>query len=253
MTMILNEQEPVLPTLSETEQPTNVTPRLKFAPLVALQNRLLLLIPEPESEGTAVKVATAAGAPREVLTTTGEVGQPGLGAVISIMSTVKMHVRERLALSTAVHERWLRPNGNVLPEVELHTVLLIPDPSVAVTENVAAAPRADVAFRVKLGQVNEGAVESETDTQNEQLAELPMVSWAEQTTVWFPRENLEPEAGVQEEDLIPEGSVTVGLNALVTYGTPAEGVSLIGRGQVSCGGVVSVLVTVNEQLAERAA
>ena len=51
----------------------------------------------------------------------------------------------------------------------------------------------------------------------------PALSVAVQVDVVTPRLNLAPEAGVQDEDLIPEPSVAVGLNAGLIQGLPEVG------------------------------
>ena len=73
----------------------------------------------------------------------------------------------------------------------------------------------------------------------------PALSVAVQVAVVTPRLNLVPEAGVQDDDLIPEPSVAVGLNAVVIQGLPKVGLTWMLVGHVMVGGVESVFETRN--------
>ena len=84
-----------------------------------------------------------------------------------------------------------------------------------------------------------------------QVEMLPEVSVAVQVTVVVPTGNGEPEGGLQENDCRPQLSVALAVKltvALVAMGH--EAVAAVAMfGQVTVGGVLSITVTANGQLA----
>lgn len=91
-------------------------------------------------------------------------------------------------------------------------------------------------------------------TGNVQVAVLPLASVAVQVTVVVPTGNVEPDGGVHTTAFGGSGqlSLAVGCGKVVTApeagGQVAAATEVTGDGQVIVGGVVSVTVTVNEQL-----
>jgi hypothetical protein len=89
-------------------------------------------------------------------------------------------------------------------------------------------------------------------TLNEQLAEFPAASFTPQMTVVVPLGKLAPETGAQVGDPTPgQLSLTVGGgNVTTAEHWPGVFATLVLAGHVIEGGCVSLIVTVNEQLAE---
>ncbi len=172
--------------------------------------------------------------------------------------TVKEHDFWFAALSVAMHVTVLTPNPKLLPLTGVHDVELMPLPSVACNgEYVAIANELESAgFRFKLdGHVTEGGVVSETTTPNvAQLFMFPALSVALQCTLVLPKLKLDPDAGTHAATATPELSMAVKFHdpmavALTPFvGTSDRGLVTLYNGHVSVGTLISIFVTVYEQL-----
>jgi hypothetical protein len=104
-----------------------------------------------------------------------------------------------LAWSLAVHETFVVPSGNVLPDAGLQLTLGFGSTlSVAVTVKLTAAPAELVASAVRFERpASTGAVLSETVIVNEAVARFPDESVAVHVTVVVPSGKVLPGAGEQ--------------------------------------------------------
>ena len=135
--------------------------------------------------------------------------------------------------------------------------MLVYEPPLTVDRNtlyvMGAVPEQAVQVNVTLpvpavavGQLGVAGAVAVTITLNEQLAVLPDASVAVQVTVVVPCAKAEPLAGVQLEVTPEQLSLTVGAN--VTTAVLLQVLVVILAGQAIVGAVVSLTVTVNEQL-----
>jgi hypothetical protein len=183
-------------------------------------------------------------------------GQLITGASCELTVTKNEHDLELRALSNAVHVTSVVPDSNELPLGGVQDVFLIPEPSVADEEMLYIVCRVvvlPVSFKFWFdGHVNDGGVLSVTNTlKTGQLLEFPALSVAEQATGLVPRPKVLPDANVHPEFASPELSTAANTHEAVTVGVlPLVGVRergdvVVYGGQVSVGGVASVLVIGN--------
>ena len=137
-----------------------------------------------------------------------------------------------------------------MPEAGRQVVDTLPSTmSLALAANVATAPAALVASRVRVpGTLTVGGVVSRTVTLKLALPVLPCASVAEQVTSVAPRAKVEPEAGRQVVDTLPS---TMSLAVAVKLAAAPEGPVAsfeMSLGTVTMGGVVSWTITLNEAL-----
>lgn len=164
-----------------------------------------LLLHETEGDGSTASLAdtaNVAAAPLGPVAST--VIAPGVFTVGAPRSTTLMvnvdGAEVLFDASFAVHDTVVVPRGNVWPELALQdTVGAGSMTSVAVTENVTAAPAGPTASAViAAGTFNLGGVRSTSLTATVNAAVAVFVpSLAEQVTVVVPTANLEPGAGEQ--------------------------------------------------------
>ena len=125
--------------------------------------------------------------------------------MVSRTRTANDEAAELPAASSAVHVTAVEPTANVVPDAGAHETETPPSTmSVAAAENDTTAPLEPVASAViPPGVLMIGAVVSRTVIVNDELAELPVASWAEHVTRVEPTPNAFPEVGEQDTDTGP--------------------------------------------------
>jgi hypothetical protein len=110
-----------------------------------------------------------------------------------------------------VHVTVVVPTANVEPEAGVHVGVSGPSTvSVAEAVKVSTLPAGELDESVmSAGTVTTGAVVSTTATWNDAEPVFPAASWAVQVTVVVPSGNVDPDAGVHENDVTPTLSVAV--------------------------------------------
>jgi hypothetical protein len=139
----------------------------------------------------------------------------------------------------------------VLPVAGVHSTARTPSTkSVAEAVKLTTAPAGPVASTtISAGTVRLGAVVSATVTGNVRLVELPCASVAEHVTVVVPMRNVLPEAGPHVVATAPS-TMSEAVALYETTAPPELVASVVGTtGTVIVGGVLSVIVTVNDLLA----
>ena len=168
-----------------------------------------------------------------------------LGGVVSWTVMLKLPVVEFPFASVAEQLTVVVPNAKVLPDAgEQITGTRTSTISVAVAENVTAAPDGPVASAVILdGKVRAGGAVSCTVTLKLPVAEFPFVSVAEQLTVVVVTANVLPEVGEQLTETEPSTiSVAVAENVTAAPDELVASVVML-AGSVKLGTVVSCTVT----------
>jgi hypothetical protein len=102
------------------------------------------------------------------------------------------------------------------------------------------------------GHVTTGGFSSETLMVKKHVLMLPALSVAVQNMTVDPNGN-RPLVSLQLDDFIPEPSVGANVQEYDAVGTPPDGAKFTLDGQLSVGGVSSILTTLNEHVLVRAA
>ena len=163
---------------------------------------------------------------------------------------MNVQLEELPEVSVAVLVTVVTPIGKTLPEGGLLTTVTIEEQlSVAVTLKLTTAPHwpLNAATWVSAGQVITGAVVSITVTLKVHVAVLPDESVATLVTVVVPTGKVLPDAGV-DTTVAEQLSVAITLKLTTAPQILEAEKTLVSAGQIITGGVVSITVTVNEQV-----
>jgi hypothetical protein len=154
------------------------------------------------------------------------------------------------AASVALHVTVFDPTANVEPDEGTQTLVTpgqLSEPVGSGNVTVVSVPVAQTC--TLLGQVIVGVSMSRMITWNVQLLLLPAPSVAVQVTLLVPLLNVEPEGGTQLVVATEQLSVALALYVtLLRAQRPTSVFSVRLVGQVTVGGSVSLMVTVNEQV-----
>jgi hypothetical protein len=195
-----------------------------------------------------------------------------VGTWVSFTVTVNEQFDVLLLVSVAVQLTVVTPFWKVVPDAGVHTIGVGPSGQLSVAVGVklttAVHTFGSVLFVIGAGQVIDGAWVSLTVTVNEHIAVLFEASVAVHVTVVTPFWKVDPDAGTQTTEQPPGGvpcgvlpgvvpplqggqlSVTTGsANVTTAVHTLGSVLFVIGPGQVTVGGCVSLIVTVNVQFA----
>jgi hypothetical protein len=185
-----------------------------WLPLAGTQSTLL--IPDASvALGVGLYITVANVSPLSGLTTVSPEGHDITGLTVSVTVTLNVHDADALPLLNAVHvTSVLLPSANVLPEMGLHTLLVMGRAPVATALYVAVPDGLPplVATVMLAGHTMLGGTAVVTDTANVHHAVLLKKSVAPHVTYVVVTGNQAPDVALQLVLRIPEPSVAVNEN-----------------------------------------